>query len=161
MELADLAHAARRRLETLSHVDAVLVQFVCEGNPLPKGSMRTVHDRDGRVRVFSDNKDLGVWESAIHWSARAAMGAKSVTLLPVECVLEFVVHTPASREGQLWPIERRTGDIDKLTRATLDGMTGTVYADDSQVVRVLSSKRYAGSGRKPGVTVWVYEIPET
>lgn len=33
-------------------------------------------------------------------------------------------------------------DLDKLIRATLDSLTGTVFEDDSQVVRVLAEKFY-------------------
>lgn len=80
---------------------------------------------------------------------------------PVECVLDFVLPVPKTREGELWPIGKNTGDVDKLTRATLDGLTGSLWHDDSQVVRLLASKRYANLslGRQPGVTIAVYKIP--
>ena len=52
-----------------------------------------------------------------------------------------------------FPISRYDGDVDKLVRALLDSMTGIVYNDDSQVVDVTASKRYADNS-SPGV--WVY-----
>ena len=37
----------------------------------------------------------------------------------------------------------KKNDLDKLVRSTLDGLTGVAYKDDSQVIRILASKRYA------------------
>lgn len=123
--------------------------------------MRTIQQADGRVTMFSDNRELADWEMQIHWLAMQAMGSEKPSALPIECVLEFIVPTPKSHEGELWPIGKRTGDLDKLTRAILDGMTHSVYLDDSQVVRILASKRYASASasRLVGVRIWCYEIP--
>lgn len=33
-------------------------------------------------------------------------------------------------------------DVDNLLKGVMDGMSGTVYADDKQVVRVVAEKRY-------------------
>ena len=52
-----------------------------------------------------------------------------------------------------FPISKYDGDVDKLVRALFDAMTGIVYVDDSQVVDVTASKRYADNS-SPGV--WVY-----
>ena len=52
-----------------------------------------------------------------------------------------------------FPISKYDGDVDKLVRALFDAMTGVVYNDDSQVVDVAASKRYADNSA-PGV--WVY-----
>lgn len=48
-------------------------------------------------------------------------------------------------------------DLDKLIRAVFDSITdaGTVWSDDSQVVRVVASKIYADGDSSPGVTVRV------
>lgn len=48
-------------------------------------------------------------------------------------------------------------DLDKLVRSCLDAMTGVIYADDSQVVRVTASKRWAdaeGPGARVIVICW-------
>lgn len=135
--------------------------FKVAGKPIPKGSMRASLDKYGDIKVYSDNRELTGWTRSVYWSAKAAMGRRSATTHPVEVVIDFVVPVPKRREGELWPKQRGTGDLDKLTRAILDGITGPVLVDDSQVVRILATKRYENSRalRSTGVTVWVYEIP--
>ncbi len=43
-------------------------------------------------------------------------------------------------------------DADKLVRAVTDSMTGIVFADDAQVVRVIAEKHY-GSPERTEITV--------
>ena len=43
-------------------------------------------------------------------------------------------------------------DLDKLARGLCDGLTGIVYADDSQIVRLNLRKEY---GPTASTTVWV------
>ncbi len=42
-------------------------------------------------------------------------------------------------------------DLDKLCRACLDSLTGIVWRDDSQVVRLEANKDYGA----PGAMIWV------
>ena len=49
-------------------------------------------------------------------------------------------------------------DLDKLIRSTLDGLTGAVFVDDSQVVAVHASKRRAEAWEITGVEVQATEI---
>ena len=44
-------------------------------------------------------------------------------------------------------------DLDKLVRSTLDGLTGALMADDSQVVDLIARKRIADVGQSPGVRI--------
>ncbi len=48
----------------------------------------------------------------------------------------------------------RRPDLDKLCRACLDSLTGIVWRDDAQVVRLEASKDYGA----PGVMIWVEPI---
>lgn len=121
--------------------------------------MRSTRTANGKVVLFSDNRQLSGWTHDVYWTAIHAMGRKAHVTGPVECVLDFIVPTPHKREGELWPTQKGTGDIDKLTRAILDGLTGTVWRDDAQVVRMLASKRYSNTSRHPGVAIAVYQIP--
>lgn len=59
-------------------------------------------------------------------------------------VLRFTLATPATRPP----------DLDKLTRAVLDALTGIVWVDDRQVVALHSTKV---QGATPGVDVTVTE----
>jgi crossover junction endodeoxyribonuclease RusA len=61
--------------------------------------------------------------------------------MPVEIVLEFMFLRPASiPKKRFWPVVKP--DIDKLLRATLDALSGTLFADDAQVVNVSMTKVY-------------------
>lgn len=154
-DLTELAHAARNRLDTNGDL---VCRFHLLGRPIPKGSMRG-RFINGRVTLYSDNPSLSQWTHDTFWTAKHAYQGPLI-LGPVECVLDYVVPVPASRVGDLWPSQQRTGDLDKLTRATLDGLTGSIWKDDSQVVRIVASKRYANASlsRHPGVTVSIYQI---
>lgn len=134
------------------------VEFTTHGVPVPQGSHRTTVTPRG-VRIFDDNKNLAGWKNAVAWSAKAGMGGQAPSDLPIELTIDFVLPVPNSREGQLWPLEQRTGDLDKLVRAVLDAMTAIVYKDDSQVVRMLAMKRYSSPTRLTGVIISVFEIP--
>lgn len=142
-------------------LDAAFVRLHVEGNPIPQGSHRAFVTRTGKPYITDDNAMLSAWKQSIHWHAYNAMGSKKPSQLPIELEIDFVVPVPRSREGQLWPKEHGTGDLDKLTRATLDGMEGKVYLNDAQVVRITTSKRYSDPSRPPGVTITVFEINDT
>jgi Holliday junction resolvase RusA-like endonuclease len=64
---------------------------------------------------------------------------------PLEVLVAFQVTTPATRPP----------DLDKLTRAVLDALTGIVWTDDAQVVAVAATKRRSAT---PGVTVTVTPV---
>jgi crossover junction endodeoxyribonuclease RusA len=159
-DLASLAHAARNRIDRVAMPNDVVCRFSVLGKPIPKGSMRTGVSADGRSYAYSDQPNLSRWTHDVFWSAKAAFGTNQLEEGPVECLLDFVLPVPKSREGELWPSQGRTGDLDKLTRAILDGLTGSIWKDDCQVVRLLASKRFANSSleRHQGVTVTVYRL---
>jgi Holliday junction resolvase RusA-like endonuclease len=46
------------------------------------------------------------------------------------------------------------GDIDKLCRAVLDGLTGVIYADDSQVVSLVATKSY-GNTAESRISIYI------
>ena len=49
-------------------------------------------------------------------------------------------------------------DLDKLQRSTLDGLTGVLFHDDSQVAFVVASKEYALPGELEGCQIEIREI---
>ena len=61
---------------------------------------------------------------------------------------------PRHRLGPLSEKPPRRPDLDKLCRACLDSLTGIVWRDDAQVVRLEASKGYGA----PGVVIWVEPI---
>jgi len=46
-------------------------------------------------------------------------------------------------------------DIDKLCRSTLDGITGVLLKDDSQVASLIATKQYANEGEHIGAIITI------
>ena len=46
-------------------------------------------------------------------------------------------------------------DIDKLCRSTLDGITGVLLKDDSQVASLMATKQYANEGELTGAIITI------
>lgn len=53
---------------------------------------------------------------------------------------------------------RLKGDIDKLSRAVLDALTGSLLLDDSQVVQLAAHKRYCTPEEKPGALITIIPL---
>lgn len=127
------------------------VRFTVRGIPVPQGSPRAFVTK-GRARVVSDasrpNSSLGAWRTSIATEARAAMTGLPSFGGPVHVLASFVMARPKSHhrgDGRSLvkgaPRYPRL-DIDKLSRALLDGMTGVVFDDDSQVVWLSAEKSW-------------------
>lgn len=133
--------------------------FFVAGLPVTQGSKRAiVHKSTGRAVVIeSSNRNLGAWRHAIAQEARRCIpepidrdGGRG---RPVWLTLDFYLSRPASlpkRHG--FPTSRP--DVDKLSRAAFDALSGVAYLDDSQVVSLTVSKRFADA---PGVWVRVWD----
>ena len=127
------------------------------GEPQTQGSKRAFA-RNGRVWVAEAGgaKHKG-WREAVAAEARAALNGGELLAGPVEIALTFILTKPASapKTRVTWPIGARSGDVDKLARAVLDSLSGTVVRDDAQVVWLSVEKQY---GDPPGVAVEVREV---
>lgn len=120
------------------------------GLPAPKGSMKCV-GRNGRHQLVPDNAVTAkVWHGHIVTAGRALLespGGPRGTLRdgPVSVEITFTVPKPASimPAGRPWPVTRSAGDVDKLARLVLDGLTDSgIWRDDSQVVELTVRKAY-------------------
>ena len=116
------------------------IAFTAHGAPEPQGSARAFV-RGGRAVVTSDNPDLHGWRQVVAWAAQQHRPAE-VIRGPVRVRLRFYLTRPASVSERRRPRPIVKPDLDKLTRAVLDALTGIVWADDSQVVEVEASKNY-------------------
>lgn len=126
------------------------VTFRVQGEPIPQGSK--VRNRYGGIR--EDNPRTRPWKDAVAWNAELAMRENELEVFEgaVEVHLAFQFARPASHYGtgknegrirQSAPVYHRVKpDIDKLTRAVLDAITGIVIRDDSRVTRVVATKDY-------------------
>jgi Holliday junction resolvase RusA-like endonuclease len=129
------------------------VGFRVRGTTQTQGSKRGFVQA-GRVRmVESGGKGLTAWRHAIATEARAAMGDRPCIEGPVDVTAYFYLAKPASapKRRRTWPIGARSGDVDKLARALLDGITGVCLRDDSQVVQLDVRKDWGD----PGVEVLI------
>lgn len=100
---------------------------------------------------------MAEWRTDIKNAAMAEMGARRPSPLGIRLMVEFALPYPQSsvRKYQLgWLPCLKKPDIDKLLRALLDGLTGIVWVDDSQVIYCTVNKVYAWDG-SPGATVTV------
>lgn len=139
----------------------ILSVFV-EGDPIAQPRARAVSFA-GRARMY----DPG---TAKPWRARiaAALASERPTETvrgPVALTMRFYFRRPAShlkpcgglrKNARLMPVGRP--DFDNLQKAVADELTQlSVWGDDSQVVDVIFSKRYAEGDQRPGVQIEMRE----
>ena len=125
------------------------------GRPRPKGSPQVVTKIRGRrlkePRILTDTKASRLWQMVVKGTALLNYGGPPIEE-PVEVFLEFVFVRPKSHwtkrrrlsaAGRRMPIPGlNAGDVDKLARSTLDGLEGVVYANDTRVAWLVSTKRF-------------------
>jgi crossover junction endodeoxyribonuclease RusA len=137
------------------------MQVRVNGIPAPQGSKRHV----GNGRMVEASKAVGPWREAIRAETQRQLGAAGPERGPVQAKIVFWLPRPAghysTRAGHeteikpsapAWPDHRP--DLDKLTRAVLDGLTaGGAFSDDCQVVAYGAVKGWASAAEPPGCLV--------
>ena len=126
---------------------SINIEFTVPGIPRPRGSKRQV----GKGRMIEVSKLVANWRSLVSLQAYAEMVGKDVIRKPhvVAIRAEFFFDRPKSHYTttglRATAVNGHTGrpDVDKLLRALLDGMTGIVFEDDSQV-RIDCAAKYYG-----------------
>jgi Holliday junction resolvase RusA-like endonuclease len=132
----------------------ISVSFTVRGLPVPQGSSRAFAI-GGKARIVSTSAPLSAWRNAIAVAASREMGTHPVFDESLEVNATFLLPRPVSvPKGRVYPSVKP--DIDKLTRALFDALTGVVWRDDSRVVQMSISKRYSDT---PGVQVSVEVMP--
>ena len=66
----------------------------------------------------------------------------------------------AGRPGDLFPINKRDGDDDKLLRAVQDALTSWAYDDDCQVSTCMIRKRFTRDRPGGHIRVWLDELKD-
>lgn len=125
------------------------------GTPVPKGSMECLGPRGKGGRhlvVDSRRKELEGpqgWQDKITAAGRALLTKLGAPMNGAVTVsVTFTFERPKTVK-QPYPITRSSGDLDKLLRAVLDGLTASgVFADDSRVINAEPWKCYPDS---PGI----------
>jgi crossover junction endodeoxyribonuclease RusA len=133
------------------------ITFDVVGRPSPQGSKKSI----GNNRFVETSKFLPAWRSAVKGAAEQAVTIAGWTRVagPVELEIMFYLDRPSSVSTVKRPYPTVPPDIDKLIRAVQDSLTGVVYEDDSQIIRVLAWKVYADN-RVPGCFVRVNELSQ-
>lgn len=133
------------------------ITFDVLGRPAPQGSKKSI----GNNRFVESSKYLPAWRKAVRVAAEEAVASEDWQPVagPVELEVMFYLERPSSVSVTKRPQPTVPPDVDKLIRAVGDALTGVVYDDDSQVIRVLAWKVYADT-REPGCFVRVNELSQ-
>jgi crossover junction endodeoxyribonuclease RusA len=131
-----------------------VITFTVIGHAQPQGSTKAFMPKGARYPVVtSDNPNLKQWRQLVAYAAQQHASAGPLSG-GVRVMLDFALQRPKS-------LPKRTSqhlkkpDIDKLARAVLDALTGILYRDDSEVVRLDVTKRYAAPTEAPSVRITI------
>jgi len=113
--------------------------------------------------MVESSAKLKPWREAVRQEAIAT--GLAISAAPIYLHLLFRFRRPKGHHnarGQLKPsapVDHVTRpDLDKLCRSTLDGLTGVLFHDDSQVAFLVASKEYALSDELEGCQIEIREI---
>lgn len=136
-----------------------MIRFTVFGHPEPQGSTRAFIPRGwNRAVITSDNKKLKPWRQQLSASAlEASRGEIIPKPTAVRVAVCFYLEKPPSIPKKR-PLPTVKPDGDKLLRALLDALTGTVFEDDAQVTDLVVGKRYGVPER---AEIQIEEIEET
>lgn len=129
------------------------------GVPAPKGSSRAVLF-GGRPHIVPNSSTANArqqrsWVKAVRDAAKEAVPSIELPFVNKALYVTITFHVPRPKTvKRLFPSTRP--DIDKTARTTLDALTGIVFDDDSRIVDLTLSKRWAEPGRE-GATITVME----
>lgn len=129
-----------------------MITFSVVGHAQPQGSMKAFNVPGKRYPVVtSDNPSLKDWRQLVAFAAqRHAAGGPLRGGVVV--LLTFSLQRPKSLPKRVRQHLKKP-DIDKLARAVLDALTGILFVDDSEVVRLMVTKQYAAPQQAPGVLI--------
>lgn len=149
-----------------------ITRFFVEGEPRPQGSKTPVR-RGNRVILIegtgSTPQKHKAWRANVASTAKKVMADEGIEELDcaVRVELNFKMPRPKSRHKLIKAVTVKP-DIDKLTRAVLDGITSSdkvgtlLLRDDSRVVELYAEKYYHPkySDEPIGVEVVVIDISD-
>lgn len=121
-----------------------MISFTAYGIPAPKGSMKAYMPKGARFPVvIHDNKHTRPWALNIKWAAKQAAVGDIIPYPsePMSLFIAFYMPRPKSIPKRVQQHTRKP-DADKLLRAALDALTGIIWKDDAQVVRICAEKKY-------------------
>lgn len=143
----------------------MILAFTVYGVAESKGSMtaRSFRLPNGHTisKATNTNRNVAKWEDLIRSDASRALYAmpesdRCVNDGPVRLTIGFYLPRPQKYAKRGVPVAHLTApDLDKLTRAVGDALTGLAYRDDKQVVEAVLGKFYADVDDVPHVVIRV------
>jgi Holliday junction resolvase RusA-like endonuclease len=149
----------------LASLESRVIAFNVLGAPAGKGSPQArVHN--GHV-VVHENRRTKTWEALVREAALVAIGdvrTPPFVDVPLVVTITFWLARPSGHWGKhglkssapRHPAKKP--DIDKLVRATLDPMNGTIFDDDSRIVSLVAVKSYADLVGSAGASIRVERL---
>ena len=129
------------------------------GIPQPQGSKTGYYNKHTKRVVIVEGRrpearaNFASWRQGIADAAQREQEEHELALCDQPCRITIAFRLPRPKSAP----KRRTQpdrkpDIDKLARAVLDALTGTLITDDARVCALIVTKTFAGE-RPPGATI--------
>jgi Holliday junction resolvase RusA-like endonuclease len=100
---------------------------------------------------------VGYWRELVAYSVAQSWRTGPLEG-PIRVRLSFVMPRPAATPKRRTPPAIKRPDIDKLTRAVNDALSGICWRDDSQVVDQHATKRLAERDEVSGVLIQIAPV---
>lgn len=116
------------------------------GTPAPQGSKRHV----GHGVLVESAAGVRDWRMAVALQVASKRNSQALPAFtgPLRVDIRFLIHRPVKPRH---PLPDTRPDLDKLVRATMDGITDSAaWNDDAQVTTLHVTKRYAPNGTALG-----------
>jgi len=135
------------------------------GPPCAQGRPRAFRTKGGAIRTFDPARSRS-WKGAaqVHYQEALRAAEMLPPAFPVGPVAMSVVAVFACPKGAHrrvpLPRRRKAGrpDADNLAKAAMDAANGLLFADDSQVAKLVVHKFVGAQGEAPYVVVRVEEL---
>lgn len=125
------------------------IRLTVYGTAKPQGSKSAFTNRATGRAVMREGSSPGAhvawkaWREAVAGAARAWQAEHNAALLDESLEVEVTFYFAKPKSAPKWKIwASSSDDVDKLTRAVLDSLTGTILVNDSRVVRLVAEKLY-------------------
>lgn len=126
--------------------------------PAPKGSYKTYQTRAGKTVFQPASRKEKPWRQAVALYGRQALAGQQPPPRgqALEARIRFRFQRPRTVTRALPTVPP---DLDKLVRATLDGLVdGGIITDDSQIVRLEAEKIYVPTLDAQGAAITLKEF---
>ena len=138
-----------------------MIEFRVPGVAAPQGSKKAFRTRGGRIALVESCARVKPYRATVALAAREVW-AEGATHGTVGVSIAFTFVRPKShynakgvlRAGVATHPGKGVGDLDKLCRAAIDGLTGIIYVDDSQVVSLVATKAY-GNTAESRISIYI------